>query len=480
MQTPAPNRIVCALKATLFLLLCTASRAQNPIPQIVGPAEPIAVAPGSGAFTLSVYGANFVPGAIVNWNGQPRSTAFVSGRELQAQILAADIATNTAGMITVMNPSPGGGNSSASWAQVEVHTPTATINPRYPYLAPMQFPYGAGPLVMAEFTTEQTLDLVYGSVVALGKGNGKFSFSQLIPDYSTPLGVTFGDFNGDGNLDLAYVAGNYGNLAKGQLLNVMLGDGTGKFKIASQMKNPENGFIWLAAADINGDGKLDLVVAKQRLFAVYLGNGDGTFQEFAEYGAPGTGETSAFTLGDFNGDGILDLMLADGYGDVYLMTGKGDGTLNRPAVAITGSQWWSCPTNDGSPIATDFNGDGKLDLLVCNNSGIGVMLGNGDGTFQPPVLNPVSPQSSFNVAVGDFNSDGKMDVIVSQIGEVTQFSIFLGNGDGTLQPQQIVTLPGKITYDGENGIGAADFNADGLLDFILVDPAGNDVVYVQE
>src|SRR5580692_8521619 len=107
--------------------LLAAAFGQNPVPQIVGPAEPMAVAAGSGPFVLSVYGANFVPGAIVNWNNQPRKTNFVSGHELQAHILAADVAKNTAGLISVTNPPPGGGNSSAGWAQVEVHDPVTTI-----------------------------------------------------------------------------------------------------------------------------------------------------------------------------------------------------------------------------------------------------------------------------------------------------------------------------------------------------------------
>jgi hypothetical protein len=105
----------CFKSVVLLLSLSTTiAFAQNPVPQIVGPVAPSAVAPGSGGFTLTVYGANFVSGAVVNWNGQKRFTTFVSARELQAQILAPDIAQNTAGTISVTNPPPGGGNSSAS------------------------------------------------------------------------------------------------------------------------------------------------------------------------------------------------------------------------------------------------------------------------------------------------------------------------------------------------------------------------------
>jgi hypothetical protein len=116
--------------AAVAFLLGSAAYAANPVPTVTGPVHPQAVAPGSGDFTLTVYGANFASGAVVNWNGSPRSTTFVSVRELQAKILASDVAKPTAGYITVTNPAPGGGNSSSSYALVEVHIPTKTINSR--------------------------------------------------------------------------------------------------------------------------------------------------------------------------------------------------------------------------------------------------------------------------------------------------------------------------------------------------------------
>lgn len=84
------------LSTFVLISLPAALARNNPVPQIVGPVHPDAVAPGSGALTLSVYGANFVPGSVVNWNYQPRVTTYVSAHEIQAQILATDIQTNTA------------------------------------------------------------------------------------------------------------------------------------------------------------------------------------------------------------------------------------------------------------------------------------------------------------------------------------------------------------------------------------------------
>jgi hypothetical protein len=99
---PALRGVASRILLTTSLLLAGAL-AQNPVPQIVGPVHPMAVAPGGGDFTLSVYGANFVPGAVVNWNYQPRATTYISGHELQTQILSTDIAKNTAGTVGDFN-----------------------------------------------------------------------------------------------------------------------------------------------------------------------------------------------------------------------------------------------------------------------------------------------------------------------------------------------------------------------------------------
>src|SRR5580704_16519393 len=194
-------------------LLTAVAFAQNPVPQIVGPVKPQAVSPGGQDFTLTVYGANFVSGAVVNWNGQPRATKFVSRRELQAQILAVDIAQNTAGTISVTNPGPGGGNSSASFAQLEVHVPTATINPGPPQPVSRVLGIGYGPVVIA-------------------------------------------DFNGDGKPDLAYIAFDAKNpYNPPREFVVMLGDGTGSFqKGSTYWDKPDIGYRYLAAGDFNGDG----------------------------------------------------------------------------------------------------------------------------------------------------------------------------------------------------------------------------------
>jgi hypothetical protein len=483
------NSFSCIVRSVTLVgsLLVAAAFAQNPVPQIVGPVKPTAVAPGSGPFTLTVYGANFVPGAVVNWNYQPRTTTFVSAHELQAQILSSDVTTNTAGTVTVTNPAPGGGNSSASFAQVEVHNPTTTIVPGYPHLAPMQFPYGdGGSIVLADFNGDNKLDLMYGGVATLGRGDGTFRFSQLLHNWSLlGRGMVYGDFNNDGKLDLAYVGGNAVNV-RGEAIQVMLGDGTGKFNKAPRLifNTTNTEFWWLAAGDINGDGQLDLVVMGVDTIYSYLGNGDGTFYKRVEYPFIGEGQGLSIQLGDFNNDGILDLLAVDAIGGLYVMLGNGDGTF-QSAIQLAPSGFYGCQ-GFGQPLAImdDFNGDGNLDVAGCYNianiSDVGVFLGNGDGTFGQPTYYTIPPGSFFSAIAGDFNSDGYTDLLFSNYSSASTYGIRLGNGDGTFQAAQQFTLPGKLEYTALSGLASGDVNADGLLDLIIIDAGGLDVISVQK
>lgn len=482
-QCSFANLIFWSTKAFVTtVILTTMTQAQNPVPQIVGSVKPTAVAPGGGAFTLTVFGANFVSGAVVNWNYQPRSTTFVSARELQAQILATDIATPTAGTITVTNPAPGGGNSSASFAQVEVHAPTATIVPGPPLLVKaVKFPYGGGPPLIADINGDNKLDFVFGSIATLGKGDGTFKFSQILRWYLPPFGLAYGDFNGDGKMDIAYVAGAL-DVGKAQQITIALGDGTGRFNLASPL-HTNTYFGWVMAGDFNGDGKLDIAVFREHVLATYLGNGDGTFQPPLLNLLPGISRQGGQAVtADFNGDGKLDIIEVDAEGAVYLALGKGDGTFQSSWKLVSPGSGWGCPASEAQTVLVDdFNGDGKLDFIACNESTvneIGVFLGNGDGTFQEPLLYPFLPSGGWEIASGDFNSDGKLDLIITTTGFMNTNSIMLGNGDGTFQAQQTVSSLGS--YTGAQGVAAADFNADGLLDFVFITAGGAPVVFTQQ
>jgi hypothetical protein len=455
-------------------LVSAVAAAQNPIPQIVGPVKPTAVAPGSGPFTLTVFGANFISGSVVNWNGQARSTTFVSAHELQGQILATDVATNTAGTISVTNPPPGGGNSSAGWAQVEVHTPTSAIAVNPPYIVPVPYNFTYG-FLMADFNNDNKLDMWADSMLVLGNGNGKFHFASTVRNYAFLDGSVYGDFNGDGKLDLAYVSGNLGLFNFGKELVVGLGDGTGKFNVSTTMHS-FFGFYTLAAGDFNGDGKLDLLVTSAKDLWVFLGNGDGTFQPPMKSPFPGSAVGYDIVPGDFNGDGKLDLVTLDQYGNIYLLVGKGDGTFKYPPEPISTGEEWLCPgTNAPVVLASDFNSDGKLDLLACGSGKFGVFLGKGDGTFQESVTSVPPEANSLTPVIGDFNSDGKIDLLVTEVMGSNNL-VFWGNGDGTFESPQVV----NISALGDNGIAVGDLNSDGHVDFVFLGTIGDAVVYTQQ
>src|SRR3989442_1019108 len=168
----------------------------------------------------------------------------------------------------------------------------------------------------------------------------------------------------------------------------------------------------VAVGDFNGDGRLDLAVANfgSNDVSVLLGNGDGTFQAALSFAA-GSGPSSV-AVGDFNGDGNLDLAVANS-GSSYpsVLLGNGDGTF-QAALSFAGRSGTS------SVAVGDFNGDGKLDLAVANlvagdSSSVSVLLGNGHRTVQSALNSSTGGTRPASVAVGDFNVDGKLDLAVA-------------------------------------------------------------------
>ena len=460
-----------------------------PVPDVQGPTVPQSVAPGGPDFTLTVYGANFIPASTVNWNRQPRATSYVSAHKLQAQILVSDIAVNTAGMITVTTTSPNGPITSSTYFQVEVHDPMPTMSATNEIIY-SDFGFFTGGV--ADLNNDGFLDLVgvrgssgFSAVASdlMNNGDGLFQPGWALTDklYPYTAGGTFGDFNGDGNTDYLYLKGEARELQPAPLA-VSLGNGDGTFTQGPSFGSFGSQFgpapPDVAVGDFNQDGVLDVATIDaangDRSLKMFLGNGDGTFTlAFTSY----IGLLFNISAADFNGDGKLDLVgrvaLSNSTFGIFILFGNGDGTF-QPAKRIA-----TIPVPIGDLTApnyfvSDFNKDGSPDIAFSNFVGqVGILLNNGNGTFRPPVYYTVGSQIWFDFAVGDFNSDGNTDIIVQQSITSTEFSILLGNGDGTFRRKQKVNAGG---YPAPLTVG--DFNNDGLLDFTT--GGFDDYVYLQQ
>lgn len=221
---------------------------------------------------------------------------------------------------------------------------------------------------------------------------------------------------------------------------------------------------WASTADFNGDGKLDLAIANRsgNTVSVLPGKGNGTFQTQVTY-PTGAGPLGV-AIGDFNGDRKLDLAVPDQTANtVSVLLGNGDGTFQAKVDYATGNEPLSVAVGD-------FNGDGKLGLAVTNGTDdtVSILLGNGDGTFQSEV-HYATGSRPFPVTTGDFNGDGKLDLAVGNQ-NANSVSILLGKGDGTFQPQ-VSYAAGSQVYS----IATADFNRDDKLDLAVANFSDNTV-----
>ncbi|CAF1176295.1 unnamed protein product [Adineta steineri] len=264
--------------------------------------------------------------------------------------------------------------------------------------------------------------------IFFGYGNGTFDTLTTLStgNNSHPYEITVANFNGDNYLDIA-VTNEYGNN-----VGVFLGKGNRTFSAQTTFAT---GFSshphWIVAVDFNNDSYIDIAVVNfvDRNIGVFIGHGNGTFDAQQTYFAGGYYYVNSFAIGDFNSDGHLDVAVSYFYsynnaGGLGILFGCGNGTLNGRKIFNMGT------TSVTSQITVgDFNGDGHLDVVVCSGDhlGLNVLVGDGNGDFGLQTMAWNQSRGSWvTLNVGDFNGDGYQDIVYTD--DSGNLYIFLNTG----------------------------------------------------
>ena len=331
------------------------------------------------------------------------------------------------------------------------------------YFAAGQRPYR---IVEAELTKSGNLDLAVANyvlgevVILLGNGDGTFQKPRKF-SVQAPVGLAIGDFDGDGNLDLAVVES--GGTGDGGIA-IFLGDGKGGFRLSASYPTGIVS-VSVAVADFNGDGHLDVAVTDQGFegpgdVIVFFGDGHGKLAKAATFQM--SQGPVGIAAGDLNGDGHPDLAVTQiSDGSVAILMNDGTGKFRKPVIYSAG---------DGEALdvkIADLRNNGRQDLVVANGSrGMVVLLNTGNGHFGGPTIyvptchNCQGPDAC---VVADFNLDGHLDVACAT--NIDNSYLFYGKGNGKFGPS--IPIHDTIYFKGGFSIAAGDFNNDGAPDLAI-------------
>ena len=415
----------------------------------------------SAASTLSVTG-QFATTTSIAQSGSPSNYVLTAGVMGLPNLPTFGVPTGTVNFVDTSDNNTVLGTVTLSAGTPEVQFPNATI---------LKTTQQANVAVAADFNGDGIPDLAISDAnsnqtllaIFLGNGDGTFAAVPTSPTVGLyPDSIAVADFNDDGIADMAVTSVDQNTVT------ILLGNGDGTFSSASPTLSTGSTPQSVVSGDFNNDGLADLAIVRNGSVLVYLGRGDGTFTQVSASTATGASPINAVAA-DFNRDGILDLAVTnsnDGTfnpsGSISILLGKGDGTFQPTASPLD---------TNGSPdglAAADFNGDGILDLTFSDygNIGtpaIGVLIGNGDGTFQPAAMYSAPGLNFHSVVVQDFNQDGVADIAVGEFWH-GEMSVLFGKGDGTFAAGLPVSAQAQL---GSGYLATADFNGDGVPDLAV-------------
>lgn len=335
-------------------------------------------------------------------------------------------------------------------ADVTVETYTGTFNAAVSYVHGMVSTEAAS-LATADINGDSYEDAITRLddyiFIALGNADGTFkaTTTKLLSIASqTSVDIQLGDVDGDGKTDIVTSSRQSGSVG---MLTVFLGNGDGSFDgaIHNDLSRP---VYDLQLGDFTGDGKLD-VIYNDELFSntVRLATGDAT-GVFVDSGAKYTGSVTGVVAADLDGDSDKDLVLTVSGGPARVLLSNGNGTFLAPVTYTT--------TFYSDPKLIDVNGDNKLDLILGQTGALGVMLGNGTGSFKALVSFSAYGGLAESIASGDVDVDGKVDLVTKIGGAILTY---VGNGDGTFKAPT-----SRVADSGVGDIAVSDLDNDGAAD----------------
>jgi uncharacterized protein (TIGR03437 family) len=446
---------------------------------MAAPAGPANTGPASQMFAWGKFTADGLPGAAYTTsnNSSLVNVALGSISLLYTGAIPYSVGPTTTGVVAADFNGDGVldlavpylGNGAPGGVGILINKGDGTFNPAVSYMA------GASPISVAalDFNHDGILDLAVADngsssvYVLLGNGNGTFKPAVAYPAGLNSLSITAADFDGDGIPDIA-------STAEDGSVTILFGNGNGTFRAGSSFKTVSATPFYIAAADLNRDGRADLVTADGYAgsVTVFLNTGRGAFQRGSSYAV--SPDPNSLVIADYTGDGKPDVIVGSGdarlfwgsenSGKVDFLPGNGDGTLQALALTNTGSP------NPVFLAIADFNGDGVPDAAIKGGSNsVLLFAGSKTGVFKPPVTISTGQLTPAGAVAGDFNGDGKPDLAVTDASGAV--GVMLNSASG-LQAPSTFSSGGA----GAHAIATADFDGDGKLDLAVTNVASGKTV----